>query len=41
MLYARVDLVEGESGPMLMELELIEPDLGLRNAPGATSRQKT
>lgn len=37
MLYARVDLVEGEVGPMLMELELIEPDLGLRDAPRATS----
>jgi glutathione synthase/RimK-type ligase-like ATP-grasp enzyme len=28
-LYARVDLVETEAGPVLMELELIEPDLFL------------
>jgi glutathione synthase/RimK-type ligase-like ATP-grasp enzyme len=27
--YARVDLVEGSDGPVLMELELIEPDLFL------------
>ena len=29
-LYARVDLVPGDAGPLLMELALIEPDLGLR-----------
>lgn len=34
-LYARVDLVETESGPVLMELELIEPDLFL--TPGAAA----
>jgi hypothetical protein len=28
--YARVDMVPTPDGPMLMELELIEPDLGLR-----------
>jgi len=28
--YARVDIVPTPSGPQLMELELIEPDLGLR-----------
>jgi glutathione synthase/RimK-type ligase-like ATP-grasp enzyme len=28
--YARVDIVPTTSGPQLMELELIEPDLGLR-----------
>ena len=28
-LYARVDLVETVDGPVLMELELIEPDLFL------------
>ena len=28
-IYARVDLVEAEAGPLLMELELIEPDLFL------------
>ena len=29
-LYARVDLIPGDDGPVLMELELIEPDLSLR-----------
>jgi hypothetical protein len=34
--YARVDLVPAPDGPRLMELELIEPDLGLRlHAPAA------
>lgn len=28
--YARVDMVPGPDGPRLMELELVEPDLGLR-----------
>ena len=28
--YARVDLVVSDTGPLLMELELVEPDLGLR-----------
>ena len=32
-LYARVDLLPGENGPVLMELELIEPDLALRLVP--------
>jgi glutathione synthase/RimK-type ligase-like ATP-grasp enzyme len=36
--YARVDLVTGESGPVVMEVELIEPDLGLRLMPGAARR---
>ncbi|WP_265587181.1 ATP-grasp domain-containing protein [Sphingomicrobium arenosum] len=31
--YARVDLVMTEQGPLLMELELIEPDMFLRYAP--------
>lgn len=31
--YARVDLIPVEQGPMLMELELIEPDMALRLAP--------
>ena len=31
--YARVDVVPTPDGPRLMELELIEPDLGLRLAP--------
>jgi len=34
-LYARVDLVEGDRGPVLMELELIEPDLFLTPAAAA------
>jgi hypothetical protein len=34
-LYARVDLVETDRGPMLMELELIEPDLFLTPAAAA------
>jgi glutathione synthase/RimK-type ligase-like ATP-grasp enzyme len=33
--YARVDVVPAPDGPRLMELELIEPDLGLRLQPGA------
>jgi hypothetical protein len=36
--YARVDLVPAPDGPRLMELELIEPDLGLRlHAPAASA----
>ncbi len=31
--YARADLVPADNGPLLMELELIEPDLGLRLRP--------
>jgi glutathione synthase/RimK-type ligase-like ATP-grasp enzyme len=34
-LYARVDLVEADRGPLLMELELIEPDLFLTPAAAA------
>ena len=34
-LYARVDLVETDRGPVLMELELIEPDLFLTSAAAA------
>ena len=37
-LYARVDLVETADGPVLMELELIEPDLFLDQAPEAAER---
>ena len=33
--YARVDVVPTPDGPRLMELELIEPDLGLRLSPGS------
>jgi glutathione synthase/RimK-type ligase-like ATP-grasp enzyme len=36
--YARVDLVATSFGPMLMELELIEPQLFLDAAPGVPSR---
>jgi glutathione synthase/RimK-type ligase-like ATP-grasp enzyme len=37
-LYARVDLVVDERGPVLMELELVEPALYLRTNPGAPAR---
>lgn len=37
-LYARVDLVETSRGPLLMELELIEPELFFNLAPGAAER---
>ncbi|MEP6686849.1 MAG: hypothetical protein ABJC36_00785 [Gemmatimonadales bacterium] len=37
-LYARVDVVETAAGPVLMELELIEPDLFLARAPAAAER---
>jgi glutathione synthase/RimK-type ligase-like ATP-grasp enzyme len=36
--YARADFVEVDGRPTLMELELIEPDLFLRMAPGSVSR---
>jgi glutathione synthase/RimK-type ligase-like ATP-grasp enzyme len=36
--YARVDLVPTPDGPRLMELELIEPDLGLRLHAAAADR---
>ena len=39
LLYARVDLVPGADGrPVLMELEVTEPSLFLRQAPGAAER---
>jgi hypothetical protein len=39
LLYARVDLVSGPDGrPVLMELELTEPQLYFRDAPGAAER---
>lgn len=38
-LYARVDLVRGPAGrPLIMELEVVEPDLFFRHAPVAASR---
>ncbi len=36
-IYARVDVVPTPEGPRLMELELIEPDLGLRLQRGAAA----
>jgi hypothetical protein len=42
LLYARVDLVPGPDGqPLLMELELTEPQLFLGHAPGAADRLAT
>jgi glutathione synthase/RimK-type ligase-like ATP-grasp enzyme len=38
LLYARVDLVRGPGGPMLMELELIEPSLYLHVDPASPAR---
>lgn len=38
LLYARVDMVDVDGTPHLMELELIEPDLWLREAPGTLGR---
>jgi hypothetical protein len=38
LLYARVDLVPGPSGPELIELELTEPDLYLGLGDGAAER---
>jgi hypothetical protein len=37
-LYARVDVVETASGPLLMELELLEPELFFLHAPAAAER---
>ena len=38
LVYARVDLVDVDGQPTLMELELIEPDLFLRMSPGSVTR---
>lgn len=39
LLYARVDLIPGPTGrPLLVELEVTEPSLFLRHAPGAADR---
>lgn len=35
LLYARVDLVQGDDGPLVMEVELTEPSLYLVEQPGA------
>ena len=37
-LYARVDLVDSDTGVRLMELEMLEPDLFLRHHPAAPGR---
>ena len=37
-LYARVDVVETPDGPLLMEVELIEPSLYFGSTPGAVDR---
>lgn len=36
--YARVDLVDTARGPLLMELELIEPELYFTIVPGSAER---
>ena len=38
LVYARIDLIDVAGQPTLMELELIEPDLFLRMAPGSVAR---
>jgi hypothetical protein len=38
LLLARVDLVPGRDGPLVLEVELTEPSLFLGYAPGATER---
>ncbi len=38
LLYARVDVVQGEDGPLLLELELAEPSLFLPHGEGAAGR---
>ena len=38
LVYARIDLIDVQGQPTLMELELVEPDLFLRMAPGAVVR---
>ena len=38
LLYARVDLLEGPAGPVVLELELAEPSFFVALAPGAAER---
>jgi len=38
LLYARIDLLPGEAGPVVVEAELTEPSLFLAHAPGAADR---
>jgi glutathione synthase/RimK-type ligase-like ATP-grasp enzyme len=40
-LYARIDLADARQGPLLMELELIEPELYFAIDPGAAGRMAT
>jgi glutathione synthase/RimK-type ligase-like ATP-grasp enzyme len=36
--YARIDVVDGDAGPMVLEVELTEPSLFLAHAPGSADR---
>jgi hypothetical protein len=38
LLYARVDLLPGSEGPVVVELELTEPSLFLQHDPDAAAR---
>lgn len=38
LLYARVDLIQGDDGPRVLELELTEPSLFFAHAPGSAER---
>ena len=38
LLFARVDLLPGPDGPVVNEVELVEPSLFLRHSPGAVDR---
>jgi hypothetical protein len=38
LVYARVDCIDVDGEPTLMELELVEPDLFLRMSPGSHER---
>jgi hypothetical protein len=38
LLYARIDLLPGPDGPVLVELELVEPSLFFLHADGAADR---
>ncbi len=37
-LYARVDLLAGDDGPVVLELELVEPSLFLEHVEGSADR---
>ncbi len=38
VVYARIDVLEGECGPQLLECELIEPSLFVHTSPGSAQR---